>query len=133
MSIRGTLKENVWDRRPELIPVMMREHKTHKGLFFEIGYDPATGQYEVRRVIYPRAWAKDRIQAAVQNRERIFETEGCPHCKILNTSTNTNTSMSTSTRNSESIVKERRLRLLPGKRLIRDRVLRFWDNVPDPR
>ena len=84
MGIRGVLVNRTWLRRPELSPVETKEHKVHKGLFFQLGRDPDTGLIDVRRVDYPESWSMDRIREAILNREHILQTEGCEHCSIKN-------------------------------------------------
>lgn len=121
--ITGEVRGHTWLRRPELQPFEVKQHKTIPGLTFELGKEP-TGKVDVRTVEYPRDWPQDKVLSAAENRERLIQTEGCPHCNAYNLK------MKLSEQAQETPAqKEARLRVLPGKRPVRDLILKVWDKT----
>lgn len=118
MSIRGKLvNDNTWLRRPELTPFKVMEHQKYKGLFFELGKDDQ-GRVDVRRVMYPMGWDREKVMSAIRNRERILQTEGCPHCRVENLKHKAE---------EMSPPEDQRLRIIPGRRPVRDWILNLWN------
>jgi len=79
----GEIEYKTWKRRPELTTIETKQHETVPGLSFEIGID-ASGKADLKSVTYPDSYTPEQIKKSVSNREKILQTEGCKHCKKIN-------------------------------------------------